>query len=195
MILANLPELNTLLSPFLWIKNLWMPDSPFSSVLPTASSVLAAMGNEVKGLATADQIAALKLFIDGEVYQNIIVPHYQLNTTPGATINLLIVNWQMYKLPNGFLVLPVLSFVTQFLSNKYMTQQTPMQEGQRGTGAMTKWMMPILFAFFCVSYTASFALYMVISSVIYVAQTMLFNVHLKAQDQNAVARREEVDKL
>lgn len=194
-IIANLPALNTLLSPFLWIKNLWMPDSPFSSVLPTASTALAAMGNGVSGLATADQITALQQFIDGEVYQSIIVPHYQLNAIPGAAINLLIVNWNIFKLPNGFLVLPVLSFVTQFLSNKFMTQQTQAQDNQRGTGAMMKWMMPILFAFFCVSYTASFALYMVVSSVLYVVQTLLFNIHLKAQDEKAAARVEEVDKL
>ena len=190
-IVANLPPLQSLLTPFLWIKNLWMPDSPFSAVLPTTSSALAAMGG-------GDAIAMLRQFVDGDVYRQIIIPAYNLNVVPGAAINLLIVNWEIFKLPNGFLVLPVLSFVTQFLSNKYLmqqTQQSQMQEGQKGAGMMTKWMMPIIFSFFCVSYTASFALYIVVSTVIHVVQTKLFNILLSAQDQRATAFKEEVDKL
>ena len=189
--LANpLPGEPGLFTPFLWIKNLWMPDSPFSTVLPTTSSALAAMGG-------ADQIAALRQFIEGDVYQKIVTEYFQLNTIKGWTINLLIVNWDFYARPNGFLVLPVLSFITQFLSNKYLmqTQQTQMQEGQKGTSMMTKWMMPIIFSFFCVSYTASFALYIVVSTVIHVVQTKLFNIWLSAQDQRDIAQKEEVDKL
>jgi membrane protein insertase Oxa1/YidC/SpoIIIJ len=173
---------------FLWIKNLWMPDSPFSSVLPTTASALSMMGG-------GDQIAALPAFIQSDIYQHIVVPAYNLTEMPGAAINLLVVNWQLYKLPNGFLVLPILSFVTQFFSNKYLTQQQQMQEGQKGAGAMMKWMMPVMFAFFCVSYTASFALYIVVSTVIHVAQTKVFNIWLGAQDQKGVALKEEVDKL
>ena len=189
-VIANLPPLQSLLTPFLWIKNLWMPDSPFSAVLPTTSSALAAMGG-------GDAIAALRQFVDGDVYRQIIIPAYNLSVVPGAAINLLIVNWEIFKLPNGFLVLPVLSFITQFLSNKYLmqTQQTQIQEGQKGTGMMTKWMMPIIFSFFCVSYTASFALYIVVSTVIHVGQTKLFNIWLSTQDQRAAALKEEVDKL
>lgn len=194
-IIANLPSWDTLVHQFLWIKNLWMPDSPFSPILPAVSSALTAVGNSIEGVITAGEMDALKLFVDGDVYQKIIRPYYELTTIPGASLNLLIVNWQVYVRPNGFLILPILSFITQFMSNKYLTQQSTAQANQQGTGMMTKWMMPIIFAFFCVSYTASFALYIVVSSVLHVIQTRLFTLYFDAQDKKAAAQTEEVDRL
>ena len=194
---AALPSKESLMYPFLWIKNLWMPDSPFSTILPTNSSVLATVRNGIEGLITPEGIASLQAFVDGEIYQNIIVPSYDLSVLKGANINLLIINWQVYMQPNGYLVLPILSFVTQVLSSQIMTKQQKAsgQTQNQAGGGMMKWGMPIIFAIFCVSYTASFALYLVVSGVLQVAQTQFFNWYLNAQDKKAAALTEEVDKL
>ncbi len=192
-----LPALNTLLEPFLWIKNLWVADSPFTSVLPSTSAALAALGNSIEGIITVDQMAALRVFIDGEVYQQIVLPHYGATLLPGGTINLLITTLSIYRTPNGFFILPILAFVTQFFSNSLnpqQTQQNPQQQ-QAGGGAFMKWFFPIFSVYICATSNAAFSLYWVATNLVSMAQQYGFRKYFEAQDRKAAAQSEEVDKL
>lgn len=199
---AALPPLNTLVEPFLWIKNLWVADSPFNSVLPAASSALSAVGASIEGLINADEMVALKAFIDGDVYQGIVLPHYGATLLPGGTINLLITTVSLYRLPNGYFILPILSFVTQFLSYSLNPQQAQVQtqgadgkSGAGGTGAMMKWFFPIFSLYICMSSNAAYALYWVMTNVIAIVQQIGFKKYFDAQDRKLAAQTEEVDKL
>ena len=73
-----------LIEPFLWIKNLWVHDSPFTSFLPTSSSALMAI-KSIAGVATEEEIEALKAFMDGDIYKNIVLTHYNATTIPAAS--------------------------------------------------------------------------------------------------------------
>ena len=52
-------------------------------------------------------------------------------------------------------------------------------DGENGSSAMTQkmmtWMMPVMFGFFSFMYTASFSIYMVVSSVFSLLSTLLIN--------------------
>ena len=89
------------------------------------------------------------------------------------------------KEPNGYLILVILSIGTMLLSQIVMNKANKSQmelstvEGENGTSAMTQkmmtWMMPLMFGFFSFMYTASFSIYMVVSSVFGLASTLLIN--------------------
>jgi membrane protein insertase, YidC/Oxa1 family, C-terminal domain len=188
-----LPPLNSLLEPFLWIKNLWVADTPFTSVLPNASSALMAAGNSIEGLITADQMTALKTFIDGDIYQSIILPFYGATPMAGGVVNMLLFSVTLFQLPNGFFVLPILAFITQFFSNTLNPQmQQPTQEGQPNTGAFMKWFFPIFSIYICATSTAAFSLYWVITNIVSMVQQTAFRKYFDAQDRKAAALSEEV---
>lgn len=195
---AALPALETLVEPFLWIKNLWVADSPFTSVLPNASSALAAVGNAIEGVVTAEELAALKTFIDGNIYQTIILPHYGATPLAGGTVNLILFEMTIYTIPNGYFILPILTFISQFFSSQIMTnQQQQAQSGQQqaGTGAFMKWFFPLFSVYICASSNAAFSLYWVASNVVAMIQQVAFKWYFEAQDKKAAAQTEEVDRL
>jgi len=187
-----LPPLKSLQEPFLWIKNLWVADSPITSVLPNASSALAAAGNAIEGVITPEEMTALKAFVDGDIYQKIVLPFYGAVPLPGGTINMLILTVTLSKLPNGFFVLPILAFVTQFFSNSLNPQPQQQAEGSQGTGAFMKWFFPIFSIYICASSNAAFSLYWVVTNIVSMVQQLVFKKFFEAQDLKAAAQAEEV---
>lgn len=187
-----LPSLNTLVEPFLWIKNLWMADSPFTTVLPLSAQDLSAITAAIEGVISADELTALKLFIDGDIYQQIILPHYGATPLAGATVNLLLFQLTVYQLPNGFFILPVLSFVSQFFTNSLNPQAQSQQQGAAGSGAFMKWFFPIFSLWICSTSNAAFALYWVVTNVVSMAQQVGFKMYFDAQDRKTTALAKEV---
>ncbi len=195
---AALPPLNSLVEPFLWIKNLWVADSPFTSVLPSASTALAAAGTQIEGLISAEQMTVLKAFMDGEIYQSIVLPHYGATVMPGGVINMLVFQFSLYKLPNGFFVLPILSFVSQFFTNSLNPQATQGAQGgqqQPGMGNFMKWFFPLFSLYICATSNAAFSLYWVATNIVTMGQQIVFKKVFEAQDKKAAVQTEEVDKL
>lgn len=138
------------LEPFLWVKNLWMPDSPFAAAWPNLQSLQ--MVDEKQWLAifntlNADQISALAAainvpeltaasFAKGEALKSTIqsigtvltsMPAYveQSSVVPYLRINLLITEFAVVKGYNGFFILPILSAVSQFVMTKLTEIQNP----------------------------------------------------------------------
>ena len=123
---------------FLWIKNLWMPDNLFYSALPTESTmrmISAAewqtwfrniQGNMPALLADLNlteasfEGSALTATVQAIVKAMETVPFYAegIKTIPGATIPM--VNWSVPVLYNGYLLLPILSAVSQIAMTKLM---------------------------------------------------------------------------
>ena len=191
-----LPGIESLREPFLWIKNLWMADSPFTSVLPGASTALAAVGNAIEGLVTAEQMESLKVFVDGNIYQQIILPYYHATPMAGDGINMILFTLRIFNTPNGFFILPILAFLTQFYSNSLnpQAQQQPQQQGGQagGTGAFMKWFFPIFSIYICATSNAAFSLYWVVTNIVSMGQQVVFKKYFEAQDRRAAALAEEV---
>ena len=138
------------LEPFLWVKNLWMPDSPFAASWPDINSLKIIEENQwltiFNGLS-AEQVTALGAaiglpelsaasFAKGEALTATIaaitssleaLPVYIENTSniPMLSVNLLITELNVKQSFNGFFILPVLSAASQYLMSKLQEAKNP----------------------------------------------------------------------
>lgn len=189
---------------WLWVKNLWMPDSPFSAIIPDENSLkmipadiwqkvfnaldgsviekLAGLGD---GLAiTIDNISGESIFAalkQIDIYESELA---LWGTMPN--LNLLFVNLPIYARNNGWFILPVLSAATQLLMTITQPQQAaaPTTEGQAaGTGKFMKYFFPLFSLYICSSYNAAFAIYWVASNVIAAVQGFALTKYFEAKDK------------
>lgn len=177
--------------PWLWIKNLWMADSPFSSVLPLTVNDLV----NINGAVNPETYAALEAFVSGSVYQNMVLPKFNAVPLPGATANFLIFQLTIYKNPNGYFILPILAAASQFLS----TAMNPQQEGAnneatKGTGQMMKYFFPLFSLWICSTSNAAFSLYWVMANIIQIVQQVGFTWYFKREDRKKALALEEANK-
>ncbi|MBQ3494203.1 MAG: membrane protein insertase YidC [Clostridia bacterium] len=162
---------------FLWIENIWISDTPFSSSIPSF--------NDYANVArlTAEQKADETF---KGTYNQIMDP---LRDTNGRA--------------NGFLILFVLTGVTAFLSQWLMTKKSKKSaQPQVGTGKFMMFFMPAFMAIFTLMYTSMFSLYLVTSQLLSVATTPLIKLLVgklanksakKAQEKQQVVVTNGVD--
>ena len=106
-------------------------DSPFTSI-PADVLHFAECHRRYCRRCDTEELDALKTFIASDVYQNIVLTHYNATKVPGGLLNFILIQLQLYHQPNGFFILPLLTAVTQYL----MTVINPASTGtQQGTGA------------------------------------------------------------
>ena len=197
------------LERWLWIKNLWMPDSLFTTALPDLNmlrqipadqwlswfngldqSNLPVLIKEL-GLTTASfdnkVLAETLQSIFEAVKQN---PAYveAVAIKPGWTFNLLITQFSLVNQYNGLLILPILSAVSQIAMTKLMgtNQQQPAAQGSgAGTGKFMQWFFPIFSMVICLSYSSAFALYWVAGNLVSMGQTYAINKILDKKEKEA----------
>ena len=189
---------------FLWIKNIWMPDSPFAPVIANQNN-LAMVTPEIwqevfATLSTAqvDQLAAIGLdaaTITSETVSTALqtLPIYAEQTQLWSfmpRINLLITQLSVYANNNGWFVLPVLSAVTQYMMTLSQPQQ-PAANGQAGTGQFMKYFFPLFSLWICSSYNALFSLYWVVSNLFAWIQSLILNKVFENMEKKEKANKEE----
>ncbi|MBQ3115922.1 MAG: YidC/Oxa1 family membrane protein insertase [Clostridia bacterium] len=137
---------------FLWVKNVWVSDSPLKHPVETSWEKFAKT-NQYGGADMTNEYAQLIDHLDKEKSQ-----------------------------VNGYFILVVLtagvSLLTQIIMNKTQKAQMELQtvDGQGAqTGKMMKWMMPIMMAVFAFMYTAAFSIYIILSSLISLGSTFAIN--------------------
>ena len=89
---------------------------------------------------------------------------------------------------NGYMLLPILSAATQILMTKITSMGQPKQEpapGQPNTGKFMQIFFPLLSVYFCLTYTAAFALYWVVGNLASMAQTVIINKVLDNREKKA----------
>ncbi|MBQ9251665.1 MAG: YidC/Oxa1 family membrane protein insertase [Clostridia bacterium] len=199
------------MEPFLWIKNLWMPDSLFSPAWPDLGTLrqipsnlwqewfngfqgnlpvllqgldLTAASFESSSLmATLTQIQAA-MASGNAAYTEAI------SASGGWTFNLFVTTLTVVKEYNGYMILPILSAVTQVI----MTKITGAQQGQNqpaandqaaATNKMMTWFFPIFSLVICFGYSSAFALYWVMGNLVMMAQTVIINKILDNRESKA----------
>ena len=189
---------------WLWVKNLWMPDSPFHPIIADSSSlrmIPADVWAKIFAAQSADAISKLAaLGIDANTISGDTVfaalqalPTYASEvalwpTLP--TLNLLITRLSIYSHNNGWFILPLLACVTQFLMTASQPQQ-PAAQGQPDTGKFMKYFFPFFTLFICSGYNAAFALYWVVSNIYGWVESIVFNKVLEKQDAASAAAVKE----
>lgn len=187
---------------WLWVKNLWMPDSPFSAAWPDLNSLrmvtsdiwqnayntLVANGANLPATITYDfSDANLQATIQAIYTYMEQMPEYVKATSnlPGWSFNLLIAQLDLKTMYNGFFILPLLAAGTQFLMNAMQPTQATgdaNQQAQANSNFM-KWFFPLFSLFVCSGYSAVFSLYWVMGNVIAAVQTVGINWYLDRKEK------------
>lgn len=200
----NMLTSTTIFEPesFLWIKNLWMPDSPFATTIPDHANlnlipadVWATALSNLQGTDILGQLANLGITADninGEIVFTALqkLPSYTEHVALWETmpsLNFLFFNLNIYQAGNGWFLLPVLSAATQFLMTTTQPQTMPTDPNAPGAGMnkMMKYFFPLFSLYICSSYNAAFALYWVASNIFAWVQGIVFNKMFEKQDKVA----------
>ena len=200
------------LEPWLWVKNLWMPDNLFSACLPDLNTLRVIPADQWQAWFSSLDQSNLPILIkdlgltaasfDGNALQGTlqqILEAVQQNAAyveavavrPGWTFNLLITQVSLINQYNGWLLLPILAAVSQFAMTKAMggmQQQQPAGQGSAaGSGKFMQYFFPIFSLVICLGYSAAFSLYWVFSGLASMAQTIIINRWLDNKEQAAKA--------
>ena len=142
-------------SSFLWVKNIWVSDVSFKHPVEKEwKTFVSTYGyDEEKSSMTEDDYKLLIKDLESE-----------------------------QTAPNGYFILVALtalsSLAMQLILSKSQKAQMELQTVD-GQGAQTQkimtWMMPIMMAFFAFMYTAAFSIYIILSSLISLATTLIIN--------------------
>lgn len=145
---------------FLWIKNVWMADSPTQNSIPSFESYAQVAKLQFEEEAQKERAKAEYNAVMGE-----------LEKTEGV---------------NGFFILAVLAGVTAFLYQYLLTkkkkakdqnfyEKNAQQNPQANQGKAMMFILPIIMVVFTLSYNSIFALYIIISQLFGVATAPLIN--------------------
>ena len=190
---------------WLWVKNLWMPDSPFAAAWPDLNSLqlipadiwqnaynaLIAQGVTLPAEITYDFAGNLQGTIQAIYAYMEKMPEYVTATSnvPGWSFNLLLTQVDLKTMYNGFFILPILAAVTQYLMTVRQPTQPTGTENQQaaGTGNFMKWFFPLFSLFVCSSYNAAFSLYWVMGNIIAAVQNIGINWYLDNKEKREAA--------
>ena len=197
------------LERWLWIKNLWMPDSIFAAAMPDLKTLQQIPSDLwTNWFNTLDQnnlpvlIKDLGLTAESFSQANLsatvaqIIEAMKMNTAyfeavqvkEGWTFNLLITQLSLVNTYNGLMILPILSAVSQLAMTKIMggnqQQANPDQPGA-GAGKFMQYFFPIFSLIICFSYSAAFALYWVAGNLVSMGQTYAINKYLDKKEKAA----------
>jgi len=168
------------LEGFLWIKNVFQPDSFMSTVVPAASAD-AMLGVSAFGALTQEMIDEAKAFLVTEQYANWAAAYGNVSMYSAPLLMWTISIPQSF---NGLFILPILSAATQFLATKFMNTNTPQptDQKQNSNQAMMKWFFPLFSLWICATSNAGFALYWVFANIIQVIQQLVINKWIDYSD-------------
>lgn len=167
---------------FLWIENIWIEDLPWKKAFVSRDVYTSTTFTYSKGCSCQSENITSSIN-DGNVY-DILMGSQKL---------------EEYKnKPNGYLILVVLSIGSMLLSQLLMTKsqkaqlelQTVDQTAQQSSKMMF-WMMPIMFGIFSFMYTASFSLYLIVSTLFSMFSTIIINKIVEAKFKKQILKEEE----
>ncbi len=205
------PDALPAMDSWLWIKNVWQPDSPFQSIVPSDRSlqmidlnvwrtVFESLAPEAQNAITAlvsgsggtldfsskDTIAAIIRAVSlTDAYKSSMV------TVSGWTnVQALFFSFSVYQKWNGLLILPALAAGTQILMNKLNPAQNgapaaPAASDQQpapNTGKIMMIIFPLMSVYFCLISNAGFAIYWVTSNIVMGIMTVAMNKYLEKKD-------------
>ena len=184
------------LQSWLWIKNVFQPDSITASILPAIGDQLqtiTAVG--YSKVLTAENIEAARAFLASSDYA-MKAATYGAEAFKQIQLNFLIIRptlmlptsiANLFQYANGLFILPILAGVSQFVMNSVMSgKQTKKPEAgdnpmNLNSGFM-KWFFPLFSVWICASSNAAFSIYWMAVNVISIIQTVILNKYFERKD-------------
>ncbi len=192
---------------WLWVKNVWAADSLFTPIAPSTrnlqmigADVWSKVYSNLGQFLTEDQAAKImamgSLDFSNDAFKTTVSALLtQLNEKqaylndiaklPGfSNINLMLFNFSVYQKWNGLLILPALAGASQIIMTKLTPQPNAQPAGQQNdtaasTGKFMQVFFPLLSIYFCLTSSASFAIYWVTSNIAMGISSFLINKHLE----------------
>lgn len=207
MILSMKEGVMPTLQPWLWIKNVFQPDSFMSTLLPSVGDQLLSISKVgYSKILTTENIEAAKAFLASAEYAEIAAQYgagefmrIQLNF--GIAAPLLTLPNSFYSLmhyANGLFILPILAGATQFLMNKFANGTQKKDEAAEQADAnnamnstFMKWFFPLFSVWICASSNSAFSIYWMMSNVIAIIQQVVINRVLDREDAKRAAAAEK----
>ena len=193
---------------WLWIKNVFQPDSPFATILPAVGSNLR-MIQPVKGSAilTAENINMALEFLKSSEYSGLASNLIPASAFSVQNIHFLFINTtltipnsfsNLFQYGNGLFILPLLAGGSQFLMTKIMNgkqtkEQKELQQAQQAdqtnpmNSPVMKWFFPLFSVWICATSNAAFSIYWMAANVIQIAQQLAVNYWFERQDAKKTA--------
>jgi len=190
------------LESWLWIKNVFQPDSFASTILPAVGDQLMAITPVgYSSILTAENIEAAREFLASAEYAAIAAEYgagefmqLQLNfiiARPLLTIPKSFDALMQYA--NGLFLLPILAGVSQFLTTQLQNgfqKKTPEQKAAEAqndsTNAMNsgfmKWFFPLFSVWICATSNSAFSIYWLAVNVIMIIQNIVLNIYFDRED-------------
>lgn len=192
------------LQSWLWIKNVFQPDSFMATILPAVGDklqmIMAVNGSEI---LTEANIAAAREFLNTAEYAA-IVAQYGGNQFMMIPLNLLffsptlVLPTSLHALihsANGLFLLPIFAAASQFLMTKFTQPAQPKGEDGADNAAtdaanamnngFMKWFFPLFSLWICAGYNAAFAIYWMAANVIMIVQQVAVNAYFDHKDRLA----------
>ena len=184
------------LQSWLWIKNVFQPDSFTSAILPAIGDKLMTISPVgYSKVLTAENIAIAKEFLASEAYKAAAL-NYGAEAFKQIQLNFLIIRptlmlptsfANLFQYANGLFILPILAGVSQFFMSSVMNgnqvkkpeagdTQNPMNS------AFMKWFFPLFSVWICASSNAAFSIYWMAVNVISIVQTVILNKYFERKD-------------
>jgi len=197
------------MEPWLWIKNLWMPDNLFSAAYPDLGTLQQISSAEwIEWFSGLESMPALlkdlnlttASFENSQLRETVTAIQaamaagnetyaHAIAVNGGWTFNLLITTFSLPNVPNGLLLLPVLSAVSQIVMTKITGTGTQQSQGANdqaaSTGKFMNYFFPIFSLVICLGYSSAFALYWVAGNLVSMAQTIVINKVLDNKEKQA----------
>jgi len=197
---------------WLWIKNVFQPDSFMASIMPTVDSlktIVAVNGSEILTQANID---ACKEFLATAEYAA-IAAQYGADQFMRLQLSLIFFNpvlvlpksfSALFQYANGLFILPVLAAVSQFLMTKITGGTQPKSadgevspEQEAANNAMNsgfmKWFFPLFSLWICAGYNAAFAIYWMAANVIQIIQQVAVNWYFERKDKQEALEEDEAE--
>jgi membrane protein insertase Oxa1/YidC/SpoIIIJ len=169
---------------FLWVKNIWVADVPWSKAIMDESAFKSSVSKYTKdplklyGLKAKDISSDRANELRAEF--NMMMSRYKTVTE------------RLYKeknSANGYLVLPILS-IAVMIGSQMLTRRMQKKSGAPaaggmagGGGKMMAYIMPLMFGIFALFYTAAFSLYMIVNSGVMIIISLISGLVLRALDK------------
>lgn len=169
---------------FLWINNIWRPDSPVDSNQPVMDGETfynTFNQNIDKYYVYIDEDTGLKQTLtDWKFFDNKdeFIKTYEEKMEPVVAVN------AGYN--NGIGILALIAGATTFLSSWIMQRGQPKSPDGKQPGKFMTYLFPLMTVFFCWQYDTTFALYWIFSNIIATVIGVVLNRWFKKQSENQV---------
>lgn len=162
---------------FLWIKNIWKADTPFTTSIISYSEI----SNNIKTYYVYDNDAGL----EGEELENAKQEYLTLQAEYEKQI------YDAFMTPvaevetgvNGYFILAILAIILSFLSMFISTHANKGGQKQNNNKVMLI-ILPLIMGFFALMYTSIFALYIIFGQIIVLGLLPLQNLIIKKIDKH-----------